>query len=150
MPTVTKPPTAARTGATEQARRQGRSRVALAIAAMALAASVAGVALILARDNHPTYTYVLIATAHPGASAADLLAVEGDIVGPDAVADPASGRLPDVSAFHRIGISAMRIENGTLSVEFLPAASPGQRASVRMALSRSPLIASVREVRRKP
>ena len=46
------------------------------------------------RSDHPTYTYVLIVIAHPGASAADLLAVEGDIVGPGAVAHPASDRLP--------------------------------------------------------
>jgi hypothetical protein len=149
MPTLTKPPVSGRTGATEQTRRKGRSGVALAMAAMALAASVAGVALILARDHHPTYTHVLIATAHPGASVGDLLALEGDIAGSDAVADPASGRLPDVRAFHRVGISAMRIENGTLSVEFLAGATPGQRTSVRTALSRSPSIASVREVRRK-
>lgn len=91
-----------------------------------------------------------LATAHPRASVADLLALEGDIVGSDAVADPASGRLPDVRAFHRVGISAMRIENGTLSVEFLAGATRGQRSSVRTTLSRSPSITSVTEVRRKP
>ena len=149
MPTLTKSPISTRNGATEHTRRPSRSGVTLALVAMAIAASVAGVAVLFARNHHPTYTYVLIASARPGVSAGDLLTLEGDIVGSDAIADPATGRLPDVAAFHRAGVSAMRITNGTLSVEFLAEATAGQRASVREALTTSPLIASVEEVRRQ-
>jgi hypothetical protein len=148
MPTLTYPPsstTGARSGDDKTRRRRRRSLLLLTALAVAL---VAAAALLIGRGSDYTYTNVLVATARPGVSSADLLALEGSIVGSNAVADPATGRLPDVAAFHRVGVSAMRIDHGTLSVEFLLEATTEQRASVRALLSRSPLIATVEEVRR--
>jgi hypothetical protein len=150
MPTLTKRQRSVPQASATRVTRRGRSPVTFAIAVLILAASVAGISIVLSRGDHPTFTHALIATARPGTPTADLLALEGDIVGPEAVADPATGQLPDVAAFHRTGISTMRISNGTLYVEFLSGATTAQRASVRAVLSKSPVISDVREVRRQP
>jgi hypothetical protein len=148
MPTLPAPPpstTGARSSDDRTRRRWRRSLLTLTALVVAL---VAAAALLIGRGGDHTYTNVLVARARPGVSSADLLALEGRIVGSDAVADPATGRLPDVAAFQRVGVSAMRIDHGTLSVEFLLEATSVQRAAVRTLLSRSPLIATVEEVRR--
>jgi hypothetical protein len=113
---------------------------------------LAAAALLLGRSDHPTPTAVsvLVATARPGVPSTRLLALEGAIVGRDAVADPATGRLPDVAAFHRAGIAGMRISNGILTVTFLPEATDAQRGKVRAVLSGTPLIASVQEPQQTP
>ena len=149
MPTLTQPSpsiTVARSSDDRTRRRRRRSLLSLTALLVAL---VAAAACLIGRSSDHTYANMLVATARPGVSSTDLLALEGSIVGSDAVVDPATGRLPDVAAFHRVGVSAMRIDHGTLSVEFVPEAATQQRASVLALLSRSPLIVTVEEVRRQ-
>lgn len=148
MPTLTYPPPSTTGARSSDDKTRRRRRFLLTLTAFAVAL-VAAAALLIERGSDHTYTNVLVATARSGVSSADLLALEGSIVGSNAVADPVTGRLPDVTAFHRVGVSAIRIDHGTLSVEFLPEATTEQRASVRALVSKSPLIATVQEVRRQ-
>ena len=58
----------------------------------------------------------------PEVTSAELMELESQIVGAQAVADHATARLPDVSAFHAVGVSSITIDNGLLVAEMLPTA----------------------------
>lgn len=82
------------------------------------------------------------AQARAGTSTEDMLELEGQIVGADAVVAPGAG-LPDVAAFHRAGVAGMKVLGTTLTVTFLDDASQAQGDRVRSVLLASPLVISV-------
>jgi len=87
----------------------------------------------------------MTAVARAGVSSAQLLGLEGELVGAEAVVDPETGRLPDVSAFHAKGVQSMSIRDGVLVVVMLPTASSVERDRVHSRLQLSPLIERVEE-----
>ena len=82
------------------------------------------------------------AQARAGTSTDEMLELERQIVGADAVVAPGAG-LPDVAAFHRAGVAGMKVAGSTLTVTFLDDASQAQRDRVRSVLRASPLVVSV-------
>lgn len=122
--------------------RRGRRRTPLlAVAVLLLCGGLVG--YVSTRPHPVPTTHWLVAGSVPGRASADLVPIEAALVGPAALADPATGRLPDTAAFHRAGVATLRLGNGTLAVGFLPSATAAQVATARAALLRSPSIATV-------
>lgn len=132
--------------APDPTRRRGRSLGWLLIA-VGVVVALAGLLFVNAdRGDQTAGTSVtLTAVARPGVTSAQLLGLEGELVGAEAVVDPATGRLPDVEAFHAAGVQSMSIDEGVLVVVMLPTASPGERDRVRSRLQASPLVQRVEE-----
>ncbi len=87
---------------------------------------------------------VAVASAKPGVDHAALLALAGSLVGgADKLADPATGRLPDIGAFRTVGIATLTVSGSTIRVVFLSSASAEQRQAVERTLRSSPLIETV-------
>lgn len=86
----------------------------------------------------------IVATARPGVTHAALLELAGSLVGgSDKLADPSSGRLPDLGAFRSAGIGTLSVFNSSIRVEFLPGATLDQQSAAAQTLRSSPLIAQV-------
>ncbi|GAB3447085.1 hypothetical protein GCM10027517_30380 [Phycicoccus ginsengisoli] len=123
-------------------RRRARWLVGLAVLGLVLAVGLAVWSRSGSQDVAARHTLVAQAVSTAGPN--DLRAVEAELVGADAVGDPASGRLPSVDAFHRKGIESVRIDNGrVLTVVLLPDASPAQEAAARSVLLASRQVASL-------
>lgn len=115
-----------------------------------LAAAAVLVLLMLAGsacgDETPRPAATVTATANTEAAHEDLLDLAGTLVGGrQFLADPSSGRLPDVGAIHRAGIASLTVSNGRIRVVFLDTASDSQRRLVVETLRTSPLVLSVAE-----
>jgi hypothetical protein len=82
------------------------------------------------------------ASARVGTTNAQLLQLEGQIVGTEAVVVPGE-RGPDVAASHRVGVAAMSIDRTSLTVKFLAEATQAQRDRVRSVLDGSLMIERV-------
>ena len=108
------------------------------VAALAVVALSSREGSVVSASGVTAYT----AQARAGTSTADMLELEGQIVGADAVGAPGAG-LPDVEAFHRAGVAGMKVAGTTLTVTFLEDARPAQRDRVRSVLRASPLVVSV-------
>jgi D-alanyl-D-alanine carboxypeptidase len=121
-------------------RRRHRGGV-VAVAVLAVAA--AAVAIVVTRGNQASEPpgRVITASTVTGATTADLLRLEAALVGRSSVADPATGRLPDVNAFHRAGISSMRIDAGRFTVTFLRRATAAQIDRARQTMLAAPVLA---------
>ncbi len=104
---------------------------------------IAAGAVVLSCSHESPAQYRVVAQAVATASDRQMLSLEALLVGADAVADPATGRLPNVGAFHRAGIETLTIEGTRLTVSMLRTASREQRETVRATLARSPLVVSV-------
>ena len=133
--------------ATGPGRRRRRSIGWLLVAVGAVVA-LAGVLMVTADGRHQgekATSVTMTAVARAGVSSAQLLGLEGELVGAEAVVDPETGRLPDVSAFHAKGVQSMSIRDGVLVVVMLPTASSVERDRVHSRLQLSPLIERVEE-----
>lgn len=84
------------------------------------------------------------ATARPETPHDALVDLAAILVGgPENMSDPATGRLPDIDAFHRMGIATLSVSETTIRIEFLDNARPSQRQAVIDVLRSSPFIATV-------
>lgn len=137
---VEETPVEARPGLAGRRRRWVLPGILAGVVVVALA-----VAVLASREGSPgsaSGVTAYTAQARAGTSTADMLELEGQIVGADAVVAPGEG-LPDVAAFHRAGVAGMKVAGTTLTVTFLDDASQAQRDRVRSVLRASPLVVSV-------
>lgn len=122
-----------------------RKRLLVVIATALLAVGVIAT-IVVSRQGSPS-RYRIIAQTVATASNEQMVRLESSLVGSSAVANPATGPLSDVSAFHRVGIASIRIDGHRLTVVMLNGASATQREAVRAALASSPLVEAVRSER---
>lgn len=120
-------------------RRVLRHGIAVIITCAAVAMSAGA-----CTTSHNTRPLIATATADPAVSHDALLDLAGALVGGRrSLADPSTGQLPSLDAFHTAGIATLTISGSTIRVVFRTDATPTQEQAALDRLHHSPLIAAV-------
>lgn len=122
--------------------RRARTRYStIAVLSIVLIIALAVPACANSRPSHPV---TITMTASPATTHDQMLGLAGTLVGgPGNLADPSSGRLPNINAFRAAGIATLTVSDGTIRIVLRDDATPAQQQALLTRLRDSPLTSSI-------